>query len=182
MQDTRTLLDALLDRERELRALDMQLRESMPNARDYSTSEEYDAAARLHDDMRARIDELIDDVTHCAWTFGTPQWNDSRARRTLRRTSTPRRSDYDHYVVVLTSDEVSDVANVLASIGLMFDGVTLSLNDADGVLACVTPDDVRRAHTSLLDALQHRWLGVHDTSSTQTTSTTDPCQPSTTDP
>lgn len=67
---------------------------------------------------------------------------------------------YQNYIVVMPADQAIQVSNLLARLGTLLD-FTLELPEGDSFMFRVEPREIREAHTALLDALQHNWLGAN---------------------
>lgn len=63
---------------------------------------------------------------------------------------------YEDYVVVMPAKEAIQVANLLARYGMMFQGVSLLVEDD---LFSIRPEENREAHKAMLVALNDNWLG-----------------------
>lgn len=73
-----------------------------------------------------------------------------------------RHKPYDHYITVLTIEEGMRIANLIASLGIALEGLTLVVPEGDDEMFRIEPRQLREAHRIMMDALENRWLGTND--------------------
>jgi hypothetical protein len=65
----------------------------------------------------------------------------------------------DYYVAVMPADEAIRVANLLANLGMILEGIELRIPEGDSYMLAVRPEDIHAAWKAVDTALHENWLG-----------------------